>query len=97
MLKALERTNLHHEAKRSKFAFQDPTLCYLLHNDLGHLAYRALVTYFDSEDNITKREYAYISAVTGILLLENSLFWNAKNREVYTAAQGTRLPGTLKR
>jgi len=56
-----------------------------------------LVTYFDAEDNITKREWAYVGANTGLLLFENSLFHNAKDRDVYSANQGTKLPGTLKR
>jgi Zn-dependent metalloprotease len=64
---------------------------------MGHLVYRALASYFDEEDNITKREYAFVGANTGLLLFENSLFWNAKDRDVYSANQGTSLPGTLKR
>lgn len=74
-----------------------PELCYLLFEDQGYLVYRAMVSYTDAEDGITKKDWVYISALDGTLIFRNPLFLPALNRGVYTAAQRTTLPGTLVR
>jgi len=93
--KALQRIK---GSEKSQHSFeQEPTLSYLLFNDKGHLVFKSLISFLDSEDNLTKREYVYVNAHNGIIILENPLFWNAMKRQVYSANQGTSLPGTLKR
>lgn len=75
---------------------ETPILCFVIFDDFGYLAYKSLVSFRDQE-NIPKKEWLYVDANTGEVILENPLYLNALNRAVYSANGGTRLPGQLKR
>jgi len=73
------------------------TLCYLIFNDKGFLAYKALVSFTEADDITPKKEWIFVDANTGDFLVENPIFMNARNRAVYSANNKQILPGTLAR
>jgi vibriolysin len=86
----------HSQFVKTQFDLEaDAELVYLMFNDEGFLAYRAVAVF--QEEGIDMKVTVYISADDGSLLLENPHFMNALNRAVYSANQRTSLPGTLKR
>lgn len=60
-----------------------------------HLAYETVVTGTRGENPV--RDKVYVDAVTGVILGVHPQIHYAENRRVYSANNGTALPGTLKR
>lgn len=71
-----------------------PTLTYVV-NERGNafLAWAVEVTYVDIEGE--QRDTVYADATTGDLVLKAAHIQRARNRNTYTANNGTSLPGTL--
>jgi Zn-dependent metalloprotease len=73
-----------------------PTLSYVINEkSQAFLAWTAKVSYKDSEGPQLTQVYADAGSGTGDLVLADNLYRRLKNRKVYSANNGTALPGTL--
>ncbi|MEQ1571520.1 MAG: M4 family metallopeptidase, partial [Myxococcota bacterium] len=70
-------------------------LLVLRHEDGDHVAWRVVIDDFESD--LPSRPVIFVDAVTGEKVWEYNNLQTAKNRNTYSANNGTSLPGTLKR
>lgn len=70
-----------------------PELVYVLTEAGPRLAWQAVVEYADAEG--PQRDLVFADALTGELAARHPQIHHARNRKVYTANSGTKLPGTL--
>jgi len=96
MNRAVAKAELSGAPNTKNHVIEHAGLVYLIFDDEGYFAYKAKVLYTDL-DGIPKAEWLYINAADGSVIMENPLFMNALNRNVYTANGKTLLPGTLVR
>ena len=76
---------------------ESPRLTYVV-NEKSHafLAWVATISYTDSEGDQLVRVYGNATG-TGDLVMSDSVYKRVKNRQTYSANNGTTLPGTLRR
>lgn len=92
---ALNRAGAQGGVKLGKMT-DNPQLVYVI-NEKGSafLAWTATFSYRDEQGDQLDRVYA--NALTGDLVLKDAYYKRARNRNTYTANNGTTLPGTLVR
>jgi Zn-dependent metalloprotease len=74
-----------------------PALTYVVNEkSQAFLAWVATLSYTDAEGDQLVRVYANATG-TGDLILTDSIYKRLKNRQTYTASNGTTLPGSLRR
>lgn len=85
-----------HDARFADLATATPRMVYLITPDSWrYRAYEVVVTGYRGQDPV--RDKVYVDAATGAIVADHPQIYFAENRRVYSANNGTSLPGTLRR